>query len=94
MKMSEVTITDLKNYSHVYHIEDDTLFDAILIACKLHIQNYTGLSTDAMDEREDLVIALLVLASEMYDNRSYMVDSAKPNLVIKAILDCHSINLL
>lgn len=94
MKINEVTISELKNYSHVYHDEDDLLFEAILIASKSHIQSYTGLSSDAMDEKEDLTICLYVLASELYDNRSYLVDSAKPNLVIQAIMDNHSINLL
>lgn len=94
MKISEVTIAELKNYSHVYHAEDDSLFTAILLASKAYIQTYTGLSSETMDLKDDLTIALHVLASEMYDNRAFMADSAKPNLVIQAILDAHSINLL
>ena len=34
MKISEITIKDLKNYLHVYHAEDDNLISAILIAAK------------------------------------------------------------
>lgn len=94
MKISEVTIGTLKEYAHVYHDEDDTLFDAILIGCKHYIKGYTGLSDDLMDTKEDLTIALQVLSNEMYDNRTYTVENDKVNMVVKSILDMHSINLL
>lgn len=94
MKISEVTIDVLKKYAHVYHSEDDSLFESILVACKNYIQKYTGLSKEQMDENEDLTMALFVLANELYDNRTYTVDDDKANVVVKSILDMHSINLL
>lgn len=105
MKISEVTIQDLKGYTRVDHIEDDNLFNAILIACKSYISNYTGLplvddpeTIDVVenncDAHEDLTIALFVLASELYDNRTFTVQNDKVNTVIKSILDMHSVNLL
>lgn len=92
--ISEVTIVELKNYLHVYHDEDNTLLEAILIASKSFVQNYTGLSSESMDLKEDLTIAMLVLASEMYDNRAYLIDNGNVNAVVRAIMDSHSINLL
>lgn len=105
MKISEITTQDLKNYARVYHSEDDYLFSAILVACKSFISSYTGLiliddpaTTDIVekncDDHEDLSIALMVLASEMYENRIYSVQESKVNPVVKSILDMHSINLL
>lgn len=94
MKISEVTIEDLKEYAGVYHNEDDKLFDSILPACKNYIKKYTGLTDEQMDANEDLTIALFVLSNELYDNRTYTVDNNKANTVIKSILDMHSINLL
>jgi hypothetical protein len=94
MIISEVEIHDLKDYAHVYHDEDDQLFFSILPACKAFIKGYTGLSTEQMDGKEDLTIALMVLSNEMYDNRTFTVQSDKVNSVIKSILDMHSINLL
>jgi uncharacterized phage protein (predicted DNA packaging) len=94
MKVSEITIQDLKEYAHVYHFEDDNLFTSILVACKSYIKSYTGLSTELMDTKEDLTIALFVLANEMYGNRIYTVENDKVNTVIKSILDMHSVNLL
>lgn len=94
MKISQVTIADLKNYAHVYHAEDDNLFTAILVAAKSYIQSYTGLSFENMDLKEDITIALFVLSTEMYENRVYMVEGTSVNKVVQTILNMHSINLL
>lgn len=94
MKISEVTITDLKEYANVDHALDDKLFQMILIATKSYIKSYTGLNTEQLDNKEDLTIALMILANEMYDNRAYTVENDKANKVVNSILDMHSINLL
>lgn len=94
MKISEVTIQDLKEYAHVYHNEDDSLFSGILAAGRSYVKNYTGLTEEQIDTKEDLTIALMVLSNEMYDNRVFTVQDNKVNTVIKSILDMHSINLL
>lgn len=94
MKISEVTIEALKDYAHVYHEEDDSLFESILVACRSYIKSYTGLSEEQMDSKEDLTMALHVLSNELYDNRTFTVENDKVNTVIKSILDMHSINLL
>jgi uncharacterized phage protein (predicted DNA packaging) len=94
MKISDVTLLDLKNYAHVYHDEDDILFTSILAAGKAYIKGQTGLSDNQMDTHEDLPIVLMVLSNELYDNRTFTVENDKVNTVIKSILDMHSINLL
>jgi hypothetical protein len=43
MKVSEVSINDLKQYANVFHNEDDNLFTSILAAGKQFISTYTGL---------------------------------------------------
>lgn len=94
MKISEITIADLKSYLHVYHSEDDKLLSAILLASKAFIKNYTGLSEESLDISEDLSMAVFILASDLYDNRAYTVESVNVNPVIQTILSMHSINLL
>jgi hypothetical protein len=104
MKLSEVTIQNLKDYAREYNNDQPTndAFTLILTAGKLFISNYTGLplvgdpanGITGCDDFEDLTIVLFVLANEMYDNRTFTVDSDKINPVIKSILDMHSINLL
>lgn len=94
MKISEIALTDVKNYLHIYHAEDDNLISAILISAKSFVKNYTGLSAENMDISEDLSMAVFILVSELYDNRVYTMDKATVNPVIEAILNMHSINLL
>ena len=94
MKISEVTITDLKEYANVDHDYDDKIFSNILLAAKSYIKSYTGLNDEQVDKKEDLTIALMVLCNEMYDNRVFSVQDNKANTVIANILDMHSVNLL
>jgi hypothetical protein len=98
MKINEITISDLKNYLHVYHTEDDKLLTAILLASKAFVKNYTGLSDDNLnisdDLSDDLSMVIFILSSELYDNRTYTVDKANVNPVIQTILSMHSVNLL
>jgi uncharacterized phage protein (predicted DNA packaging) len=94
MKISEIKITHIKDYLHVYHDEDDTLITAILIASKSFVRNYTGLSSESLDAKDDLSMAVFILASELYDNRVYSVENTNVNPVIQAILNMHSVNLL
>jgi N12 class adenine-specific DNA methylase len=94
MKISEITLLDVKNYLHVYHGDDDNLISAILTASKAFVKNYTGLSSENLDISHDLSMVVFILATELYDNRSYTVDNASVNPVVQTILDMHSINLL
>lgn len=94
MKISEVTLSVLKNYIHVYHDEDNALLEAILAGSKAYIQGYTGLSAESLDLKEDLTIALMVLCAENYDNRSYSVDNHEQNPVVKTILHMYATNNL
>lgn len=99
MRISEITVADIKNYLHVYHTEDDKLIEAILNASKAFVKNYTGLGIDALgidqlDISEDLSLAVFILSAELYDNRVYTVENNNVNPAIQAILNMHSINLL
>jgi hypothetical protein len=94
MKISQVQISDLKQYANVYHNLDDNLFSTILFAGKQFIITYTGLQVYDLDQFEDLTVALFVLCNEMYDVRDFTVDNNKVNFVVKQILDSHSVNYL
>ena len=94
MKISEIKIANIKEYLHVYHDEDDSLISAILIASKSFVRNYTGLSSESLDAKDDLSMAVFILSSELYDNRVYTVENTNVNPVIQTILNMHSVNLL
>lgn len=94
MKVSEITLENLKEYMRVDSDDEDAFITSILSGAKAYIKGYTGLDDIVIDEKEDLSLVVYVLCSEMYDNRQYTVDKATINPIIKSILDMHSINLL
>ncbi len=94
MKVSELTIQELKDYARVEHSDDDMQFEIILTACKSYVKGYTGMSDEQLDTKEDVTIAVQVLANEMYENRTMTVQNDKVNKVVQSILDMYSLNLL
>lgn len=93
MKISEVTTKTLCDYIHPAD-ENDLILPIILDASKSYVSSYTGLSLEELDEYEDVTVALLVLCSDMYDNRAMTVDKSNVNKVVDSILGMHCINLL
>jgi uncharacterized phage protein (predicted DNA packaging) len=94
MKFSEVTTDIIKSYGKIETNDNDSIISIILSAAKSHIQSYTGLTLVQVDEKEDVTIALMVLCNDMYENRQYIVENDKVNIVVKSILDKHCINFL
>lgn len=94
MKISEITIADIKKYANIEHNLDDDLLGMILKSSLSYILNYTGLTLEQTNDKEELSLVLLTLANELYDNRVYSVKDDKVNIVIKSMLDMHSRNLL
>ncbi len=94
MKISEVTLAIVKDYCRVSDDESNTVLDAILTASKSYIKGYTGLTDEQLEAHEDITIALLVLCSDMYDNRQTTVQNANENKVVSTILGMHATNYL
>lgn len=74
--------------------EDLTLLQAMQSAALNYCTGYTGLTSDELDEHEDITIAVLTLISDMWDNRSMTIDRANVNRVVDTILGMHSVNLV
>ena len=60
-----------------------------------YVSGYTGLTAEQMDEHEDISIAVLCVAGDMYTNRD-MMSTAKGdvNLTARSIMDMYSVNLV
>lgn len=95
-KVSEVTSTDLAEYLRVGEVtaSEDGFLKTLIGAATAYMCKYTGLTVAQLDKSEDFVVALLVLAQDMYDNRALYVDSSNVNQAVQSILDMHSVNLL
>lgn len=93
MKLSEVTSETIVEYLRLDDAEE-TLIEAIKKASISYVKSYTGLSDEEMDKHEDLTIAALVLASDMYDNRTSTTKETGENKTLQTILSMYARNYL
>lgn len=96
MTFSTITTTDIANYLRLGAVTQDEqdLLTTMLNSAKSYVLKYTGLTESQADLANELVIAVLVLCQDMWDNRALYVDSDNVNKVVETILGMHSINLL
>lgn len=89
-KVSEITTADIAEYIRLGEVSDaeEKQLQTFLTVAKDYITNYTALAD--LDEYADLVIAVLILCQDMYDNRSLYIDKNNPNKVVQTILDMHT----
>lgn len=89
-KVSEITTQDVAEYIRLDEIgdADEKQLSTFLTIAKDYIKNYTAL--EDLDEYADLVIVVLILCQDMYDNRVMYIDKGNPNKVVQTILDMHT----
>jgi hypothetical protein len=95
-KVSDITTTDLAEYIRLAdpsQTDLDTL-GTLLAVAKEYVCQYTGRALIDLNDYNDIVIAVLVLVQDMWDNRTLYVDSSNANKVVESILGLHSVNLL
>ena len=95
-KVSDITASDVAEYIRLDEVTGDdinTLNNMIGIA-KAFIMQYTGRTEEELDDFQDFVIVVFVLAQDMWDNRALYVDKTNLNKVVESILGLHSVNLL
>ena len=97
-KVSQITVSDVGNFLRLptgYATGETDLLTGILTSAKSYCEHYTGKTLEQLDEYPDVVVAVLVLCQDMYDNRSlYVNDDTEPNKVVTTILGLHEVNLL
>lgn len=96
MKLSEIKLSDVKEYSRIDYDDEDGMVVSVLTAAKHFVLSYTGLSADEADTHEDLSIACLCICSDMIDTRNFAVQNIKQNLnpTAEIILNMYSKNLI
>jgi hypothetical protein len=98
MKVSEITFSDICRQireEEAYVTEESRKHLSILQKAAVdYVKGYTGLDEAAIDTHEDITIAVLVLISDMYDNRQMTVDKNNVNQVVDTILGMYCVNLL
>lgn len=94
MKLSGVTLDEVKEYIRVTDNEDDALITGIMSAAKGYILSYTALTGDEADGLPEMVIVFKCLCADMYDQRTASVSSEKVNPIVRTVLDMHRKNLV
>lgn len=89
-KVSEITTKDIADFIRLGEVsgEEEIQLQTFLEVAKNYVANYTAL--EDLDEYADLVIVILILCQDMYDNRSLYIDKNNPNKVVQTILDMHT----
>lgn len=95
-KVSDISYQDVADYLRLSEIDNNDIntLNTLLNVAKTFISNYTGRSTEELDNYQDFVIVVFILCQDMWDNRTMYVESKNLNNVIEAILGLHSVNLL
>lgn len=95
-KLSEVTVDFICEYLRIPEPipADEEQLTVMMAAANQYIQHYTGRTADELDGYSDVIVALLVLVQDMYDNRALYVDTNNVNKTVESILDSYSVNLL
>jgi len=94
VKLSGVTLDDVKAYIRVLDNEDDKLISDIMSAAKGYILSYTNLTAEQADELSEMIIAFKCLFADMYDVRTASVSTEKENPIVRNILNMHRRNLV
>lgn len=95
-KVSDITANDLAEYIRLDEVtsDDENTLNSLLNVAKKFICEYTGRTSEELDNYQDFVIVVLVLVQDMWDTRALYVDKSNLNKVVEAILGLHSVNLL
>ena len=95
-KVSDITYQDVAEYLRLPEIDgsDQNTLNNLINISKTFICNYTGRTTEELDNYQDFVIVVLILCQDMWDNRTLYVDNTNLNKVVDTILGMHSVNLL
>ncbi len=95
-KVSDITYQDAADYLRITELTSDDIntLNTLLTVAKVYVGEYTGRTIQDLDNYKDIIIVILILCQDMWDNRTLYVDSSNVNKVVESILGLHSINLL
>lgn len=94
MRISEVSLSLIKDHCGVSGEESDELLTVYKAAALKQISDYTGLTAEELDECEDMVYALLTIVGDMYNSRTMTVEQDKLNPMAAQIMNLHCRNLI
>ena len=93
---SQIETNDLVDYLRLSETTEAelSLLGTILEAAKSFVLTYTGRSAEEADTFPEFTIAVYVISEDMFDKRTYVVNSDISNKIVDSILGSRSVNLL
>ena len=95
-KISDINADALAEYLHITDAttEDENTLTSLLGVATTYVTQYTGHTIEELDELADVVVVILILVQDMWDNRTMYVDTSNANKVVESILNLHLVNFL
>jgi len=95
-KVSDITYEDVAEYIRLYELTEDDIrtLNTLIAVATAYVCRYTGRTAEEIDAFQDIVIVVLILCQDMWDNRTLYVDGKTLNATVESILGLHSVNLL
>ena len=95
-KVSDIKVEDVAGYIRLDELteDDERTLETLIDVAVSFVRNYIGGDEGRVDYYPDLVIVVLILCQDMWDNRTMYVEKNNLNFAVKSILDMHSVNLL
>ena len=71
-KVSEITAQDLSDYIRIPDPDANDLntLNTLLTVAKVYVAEYTGRTIQELDDYRDIIIAVMILVQDMFDNRT------------------------
>ena len=88
-KPSELDLYDAKSFMRIDFDMDDYLIEIMLESAKGWVCSYKKRNIEDLDNFPEVTMAILVLTSHFYDNRSLETDNELINYTISKILGSH-----
>ena len=95
-KVSDITPQDLAEYIRLVDPtgNDYNTLNTLLTVAKVYVGEHTGRTIQELDAYKDIIIVILILVQDMWDNRTLYVDDSSANKTVESILGLHAVNLL
>ena len=95
-KVSDITPQDLAEYIRLADPSQDdcNTLNSLLTVAKVYVGEYTGRTIQELDDYKDIIIVIMILVQDMWDNRTLYVDDSSANKTVESILGLHAVNLL
>lgn len=94
MKISEITIDSVKEYCGISSNDSDVILTACLASAKAYAVGFTGCALAELEEYEDVLLAIMMLANDYFLFRFSGQGNDKPNPAVENILHMHCKNFL